>query len=197
MDYKMKTKKQYDLLVLDPAWKYTASAKMHAQVGAIYKTSKPKDWYDWDIRGLCHKHSQVWIWTNAAKTNECLKLAAAWGLVYTGSKFYWKKHTRKLMSPMYFMNQVEEVMCFRPKRAKTWPFKKKTNPGNFLDSKPGKHSAKPEQFQDLLEGMYGTPSELAYCELFARRYRPGWDCVGNELNGTIEDFLAGVPMKLQ
>ena len=186
---------KYDLLVLDPAWAYGSSVKMHQQVGAVYKTSKPKDWYDWDLLSLCHKHSMIWIWTTGPKLNECLLLAKAWGLVYTGSQFVWKKGNRKLNSPLSFMSQCEYVMCFRPKKSAKWPFKKLSHPGNFLDVPAGKHSAKPEQFQDLLEEMYG--SSLDFCELFARRYRPGWDCVGNELNGTIEDFLAGVPMQLQ
>ena len=35
--------------------------------------------------------------------------------------------------------------------------------------------------------------------MFARRYRPGWDCIGLELNGTIEDFLSGksIPLREQ
>ena len=193
----MKTKQQYDLLVLDPAWAYKPSAKLHRQVAAVYKTSKPKDWYDWDIKGLCQPYARVWIWTTSPKINECRKLAEAWGLVYTGNQFFWKKGNSKSPSPLSFMGQCEFAMCFKLKKSKGWPFKKKTSPGNFLETKALPHSAKPEQFQDLLEGMYGTPSELDYCELFARRYRPGWDCVGNELNGTIEDFLAGVPMNLR
>ena len=34
-------------------------------------------------------------------------------------------------------------------------------------------------------------------ELFARRYRDGWDCLGLELNGTIQDFLAGKEIQLR
>jgi N6-adenosine-specific RNA methylase IME4 len=41
-----------------------------------------------------------------------------------------------------------------------------------------KHSAKPEHLQDSLEIMFPTAHKL---ELFARRIRPGWTCLGNEI----------------
>lgn len=41
-----------------------------------------------------------------------------------------------------------------------------------------KHSAKPEILQDRLELMYPASSKL---EIFARRSRAGWVCVGNEV----------------
>jgi N6-adenosine-specific RNA methylase IME4 len=41
-----------------------------------------------------------------------------------------------------------------------------------------KHSAKPEHLQDSLELMFPAGN---YLELFARRHRPGWTCLGNEI----------------
>jgi N6-adenosine-specific RNA methylase IME4 len=41
-----------------------------------------------------------------------------------------------------------------------------------------KHSAKPEHLQDSLEIMFPKGDKL---ELFARRLRPGWTCLGNEI----------------
>jgi len=52
-----------------------------------------------------------------------------------------------------------------------------------------KHSAKPEHLQDSLEIMFPKAQKL---ELFARRLRPGWECLGNEVcNGEdIYDSIA-------
>ena len=45
-----------------------------------------------------------------------------------------------------------------------------------------KHSAKPDIVQDAFETMFpGGP----YLEVFARRARPGWTCVGNQAPETI------------
>lgn len=51
-----------------------------------------------------------------------------------------------------------------------------------------KHSAKPEHLQDSLDIMFPKGQKL---ELFARRLRPGWTCLGNEVcNGEdIKDSL--------
>lgn len=40
-----------------------------------------------------------------------------------------------------------------------------------------KHSGKPEEFYELVESLSSGP----YLELFARRQRPGWTCLGDEL----------------
>lgn len=51
-----------------------------------------------------------------------------------------------------------------------------------------KHSAKPEHLQDSLELMFPKSQKI---ELFARRVRPGWTCLGNEIDGKdIRDALA-------
>jgi len=42
-----------------------------------------------------------------------------------------------------------------------------------------RHSQKPEFFQDMIESQSDKPR----IELFARRSRLGWDCIGNEING--------------
>ena len=51
-----------------------------------------------------------------------------------------------------------------------------------------KHSAKPDDLQESLETMFPKARKL---ELFARRLRPGWTCLGNEIDGKdIYDALA-------
>ncbi len=43
-----------------------------------------------------------------------------------------------------------------------------------------RHSAKPDDLQESLETMFPKARKL---ELFARRLRPGWTCLGNEIDG--------------
>lgn len=50
-----------------------------------------------------------------------------------------------------------------------------------------KHSAKPEHLQDSLDLMFPDPDDKK-CELFARRQRPGWVCVGNQVPGNEQDI---------
>ena len=44
-----------------------------------------------------------------------------------------------------------------------------------------KHSKKPENVQDQIDLMFPDPS-LNKVEIFARRIRPGWTCIGNEVS---------------
>lgn len=59
-----------------------------------------------------------------------------------------------------------------------------------------KHSKKPEDLQDRLDKMFPS-TDLNRLEMFARRVRPGWTCVGNEIcNGedirdSIDRLIAG------
>ena len=46
----------------------------------------------------------------------------------------------------------------------------------------GVHSAKPDAFYELVEQMHEGP----YLELFARRQRPGWLCIGSDLGTRLE-----------
>lgn len=48
-----------------------------------------------------------------------------------------------------------------------------------------KHSAKPEHLQDSLDIMFPKGNRL---EMFARRIRPGWTCIGNEVCPNKEDI---------
>jgi N6-adenosine-specific RNA methylase IME4 len=49
----------------------------------------------------------------------------------------------------------------------------------IFDAPVGRHSQKPEVFFDLIEQVADGP----YVELFARRIRPRWTCLGNEVLG--------------
>lgn len=51
--------------------------------------------------------------------------------------------------------------------------------GRWYEWKRGRHSQKPEAFQDLVESVSPGP----YLELFARRRRLGWDAAGFDVDG--------------
>ena len=52
----------------------------------------------------------------------------------------------------------------------------------------GRHSEKPDRFFEIVEELVPGPR----LELFARRERPGWHCLGNELSGPLIDQPAKV-----
>jgi N6-adenosine-specific RNA methylase IME4 len=114
---------------------------------------------------------------------------AAWGFE-PKQLFAWVKTTKhgKLAFNMgrYFRNCAEFAIVATRGRPKL------LNKGQraVLLAEQLPHSQKPEGLQDSLEQMYEGP----YLELFARRERPGWTCVGDECPSTsgvdIRDWLA-------
>ena len=120
---------------------------------------------------------------------EAKRLFEAWGFEYKTVAFVWDKE--RILPGRYSMSQIEYVLvAYNRGQGKT----KMPKPINYqqpqlIREKRGKHSAKPETLQDRIEIQWGP--DVSYCEVFARRFRDGWDCIGNEINGTIQDFLAG------
>ena len=58
--------------------------------------------------------------------------------------------------------------------------------GRWWQWKRGKHSTKPEAFQDIVEQVSPGP----FLELFARRQRDGWDSWGDECRKDVELLVA-------
>ena len=94
----------------------------------------------------------------------------------------------------YSFSSCEYVLV--AKRGKAPPRNKTINFRQFYQEKRTSHSKKPERIQDMIEQQFDLKG-LKKIEVFARRFRKGWDCIGNEINGTIQDFLNGKKMKLK
>lgn len=47
-----------------------------------------------------------------------------------------------------------------------------------LSAEVGRHSEKPEEFYQIVQSLFAGP----YLELFARKPRLGWTCIGNEVS---------------
>ena len=52
---------------------------------------------------------------------------------------------------------------------------------NFIQTKVGKHSQKPEEFRQLIERATAKMPLTNRIELFARQKTEGWDVWGNEI----------------
>jgi len=71
-------------------------------------------------------------------------------------------------------------------RGKVYDFLEDRSQRNIFFQVNLKHSQKPEVLQDKLEAMFpkfAAGMEKSMMEIFARRKRNGWRCVGNEISG--------------
>lgn len=153
------------------------------------------------IRAVAAPDSVLFLWLCQPLLIETLTMAQAWGWSYKTKAFSWCKTTGNGVSFFVGMGywtraNTEDVLLF----TRGNPRRDRNDVAQLLatlDDTPydtpailspvARHSQKPEAIQDRIERLLDGP----YLELFARRARPGWTCLGNEVDGLdIRDSLA-------
>lgn len=136
---------------------------------------------------------RLFLWRVSSMQLEALQVCEAWGF-NVKSEMVWVKttyplterdphtgqftHTGHSLKLAFGMGrQVRNVheTCIIAVRGR--PERLSNSIPSVFFAQRGKHSAKPEEFFDLVEMLSPGP----YVELFARRERKGWLCLGNEI----------------
>ena len=192
------SRRKYNLIIMDPPWPYTSrrmmqdNGKKAAGISDEYSTMSIQDMMDLPMQNVCADNCLLFMWTTGPKLNEAFKLLDAWGFKYSTVAYVWNK---KIPNPgFYSMSQCEYVLV--AKRGRAPERNKGVNTRQFFEKARTTHSTKPEEIQDMIEAQFNMKG-VKKAEIFARRFRKGWDCVGTDLNGTVQDFLAGKKMKLR
>lgn len=118
------------------------------------------------------KDAHVYIWTINSKIEETYMLARRWGLKPI-QLLTWAKNPMGLGMGGAFCQTTEHILFCRKGNLKTIGRVDRS----WWNWKRGKHSQKPEHFQDIVEKI----SPPNYLEMFARREREDWDVWGNEV----------------
>jgi N6-adenosine-specific RNA methylase IME4 len=145
------------------------------------------------IRDVAAPDCCLFLWLCQPLLLETLRLAEAWGFTYKTKAFSWVKTYSNGSSFFVGMGywtraNTEDVLLFTrgdPRRADKGVYQVLAT----LEASPyetpavvapmTRHSEKPEAVQDRIERLVDGP----WLELFARRQRPGWATVGNEVDG--------------
>ena len=131
----------------------------------------------------------LFMWRVASMQKEAISLVDAWCFVLK-TELVWIKKTRNgnRWFGMGRTLRAEHEICLVATRGRPVVSNRSTRStfetdddllGGWdgLNAEAGRHSAKPAEFYAIVESLFPGP----YCELFARRQRPGWTCYGNEL----------------
>lgn len=129
----------------------------------------------------------LFMWATSPKLSEAIHLGERIGLHYRGVAFVWVK-TNRAGAPLGAMGVRPSITKPTTEFVLSFAVRAKGRPLPLSDESIvqtvfaplSRHSVKPELVQDRIDLMYPTASK---CELFARRHRPGWDCVGMEVDG--------------
>lgn len=119
----------------------------------------------------------LFFWRVASMQQEALDVIRAWDFTLK-TEIVWRKQTvtGKRWFGMGRTVRAEHETCLVATRGRPQVLSKSIRSTFEAPVPDGRHSAKPEAFFDLVESLVPGP----YVELFARRVRPGWTCLGND-----------------
>jgi len=165
------------VLVADPPWKFGDALPGAGRGAAKHYPCMP-------LSELVHfplppldRDCVLLLWRVSAMRMDALLLASAWGFK-PHSELVWRKLTRN-GNPWFGMGRIvrgAHESCLIAVRGR--PLVRSHSVRSVFDAPVGAHSAKPDAFYELVERLYAGP----YTELFARRQRAGWQCLGNQLD---------------
>lgn len=179
----------FSCVVADPPWdlkmgsKRTLNGKSESWNDEKWTGIKDLEYPTMSIEEICAlkvpaaDDAHCYIWTINRYIEQTYAVARAWGFE-PSTMLYWLKQPMGLGLGGAFVPCVEPILFCR--RGKL-PVKSRCD-RNWWGWPRGKHSAKPEEFQTVVESVSPGP----YLEMFARRKRPGWFSWGNEVTPGVE-----------
>lgn len=165
--------RSYRIIVVDFPWRYKSRAggSMKSGSSAKYETMDIDDICAFPLKRISASDSMLFLWGTTPLMPEAFRAMRELGWRYA-TMITW----RKIMSMgMGWTYRVQTEHCLVGYRGKQKALRAQR--ANFIQAKAGIHSAKPQEFWDLLEET--LPDCLnPRMELFSRQERDGWDCWG-------------------
>lgn len=199
---------RYSTLYIDPPWHYSTWSNPNANTSGLasqhYGTMSQAALVSLPMQNLMAADCAVLLWATWPTLEAAFALGFAWGLTYKTCAFNWVKLNKmQTDTPFYGMGywtraNSEPCLLF----TKGHPCRKSVKvpqlmiewEGGMFDTFEtetiatpiGRHSEKPQAIYERIEALLDGP----YCEVFARKTRPGWTSIGNEIDGRdIRDVL--------
>jgi len=191
---------QFDLIVMDPPWWFSAvtastftcesrNRKKRTPYKPIpYPLMTDGEIIDLDIRSLASRGCVLVLWCTAHHLSLACKCVERWGFTVK-QVGVWHKVKKDGSTTMglgtYLRNGHEQfLLCTTGSGARKSLACHTVN--SVFNHKRTGHSKKPECIQDALEKMWPNRRRL---EMFARRDRLGWTCVGNQCPSTFGEDI--------
>ena len=164
-----------EILVIDPPWKFGSNSKAKPGRNAMrhYECMTDDEIAAIPIKDALAKNALVFCWTTVPMQFRSFEIVKRWGLKYK-SELIWNKG--KIATGFWVRNQHEPIWILGKGRfpcPNVAPFRT-----SIIEHRAGKHSEKPEALQDMIDATW---PDAIKAEMFARRRRPGWACIGNEV----------------
>lgn len=187
---------RFRVMVLDPPWRYTDRLTMSSvKRGAAANYAGTMTFEDiraLPCRSLAADDAIMGLWVGNPIMDWGFELLAAWGFEFK-QPWHWVKTSKAYKGKLEELDEnglafgmgrlsrtCSETMLIGV-RGKINDHLKSRRERNVIPYQALPHSRKPEVFQDRFDRMFPEGERL---ELFARRDRSNWTCVGNEAPAT-------------
>jgi len=169
--------KKYQIIYVDPPWKYKYSKSNNRKIENHYNTMELEKIKKLEIPA--DKNCILYMWTTAPKLSEAIEIIKEWGFNYK-SCLIWDK---KIMGLGYWFRIQHEILLVGVKGI-MHPPKPQERINSIIKIKRGQHSSKPDYIREMINKWYPDYSKI---ELFARKTDQlfdkfnGWDIRGDEV----------------
>ena len=167
----------FNVIVADPPWQ-TSDKNTNGKRGASFKypTMPLPDICNMQLPPIADD-AWLFLWRIACMPREALDVVSAWGFK-PKTELVWQKLTKngKHAFALGHYTRASHETCILAVRGRVKPASKSIR--STFSARAFEHSAKPDEFFDIVERLTGP--DMSRLELFSRRNRPGWTCLGNE-----------------
>jgi N6-adenosine-specific RNA methylase IME4 len=187
--------KKYGIIVADPPWRFSDNLKYEKRdstvrgVNLMYPTLNLTEIKKLPVGELAAENALCALWVPSAFLKAGLDVLEAWGFEYKQLWIWGKTSKKNPLNLAFGMGRLARNChepCLIGIKGKYTPFLEDRSQRNMFMHPSLKHSQKPESIQTSLDKMFPNWDKL---ELFARRDRSGWTCVGNEAPGTPDEDI--------
>mgnify|MGYP001600187652 CR=1 FL=1 len=195
----------YDVIVSDPPWAFSdglkkMKAKTKRSARSQYNTMSSTEIAALDVKSIANPEGCVLaLWVPGTLLPDGLMVMQAWDFSYKQIAVWVKtkkdinKHLKKVQKDNKIVDlndfmsfgmgrlfrQSHEIALIGTMGKVYSQLENKSQRSVMFDVNKG-HSSKPELLQDRLDLMFPNAQRL---EMFARRTRPNWTCIGNAIDG--------------
>lgn len=170
---------KYNTIVIDPPWNVSMCGKFGHRSKRPqklpYETLDLEDIKNFPIKDYANFGSHVYLWTTNKFLRESFEVFDKWDVRFH-LMMVGVKPSGVAPNCGYVFGTEFCLVGFFGKPAQKWKSIGKLNWFKMFNQ-PGKHSAKPDDFYNLVETMSHGP----YIDIFSRKNRKGWDAYGDEV----------------
>ena len=181
---------KFAALLVDPPWGYEQK-RLPGAAEKHYPTMSIDDICALPVADIAAENSVLFLWATFAMLPEALRVIQAWRFQYKALAFLWLKKNKKADSFFFglgFWTRGNAEVCLLATRGH--PKRQNKGISQLIIFPVEAHSKKPDIVRDKIVTLMGDVPRI---ELFARERTPGWEALGNEIDGRdIRDALKEV-----